>query len=105
MKLIAFRSRLRDDVGPDDAETADAMFEAARSLPGFVDFRAYEAADGERLALVWWKDDASLRAWREDPAHRKAQQLGRERWYVAYDLDVASIERSSHFPVTDSESR
>ncbi|MDH3685416.1 MAG: antibiotic biosynthesis monooxygenase [Myxococcales bacterium] len=104
MKLIAFRSRLRDDAGPGYPEKADEMFAAARAMPGFVDFRAYEAADGERLALVWWEDEQSLRAWRDDPAHLEAQRLGRELWYASYALDVASIERSSRFPAPDSES-
>lgn len=102
MKLVLFRSRLRSGAGPDYTAMADEMLALARSMPGFVDFRAYEADDGERLALIWWQDEPSLRAWREHPDHREAQRLGREQWYASYELEVATIERSSHFPSSDS---
>lgn len=97
MKLIAFRSRLTDEAGGDYAELANAMFEAARRMPGFVDLRDYVAEDGERLALVRFEDDATLRAWRHHVEHRRAQQQGRERFYAWYELTVAEIERSSTF--------
>ena len=102
MKLVVFRSHMRSDAGPGYAAKATEMLAAARSMPGFVDFRAYEAADGERLALVWWEDEASLRAWRDHPDHREAQRLGRDQWYASYELEVATVERSSRFPGADS---
>jgi len=102
MMLVSFRSRLRSDAGPGYSAKADEMLALARSMPGFVQFRAYEADDGERLALIWWQDETSLRAWRDHPDHREAQRLGREQWYASYELEVTTVERSSHFPGSDS---
>lgn len=35
-----------------------------------------------------------MRAWREHPEHQTAQQLGRERWYEAWSVEVAVIGRA-----------
>ena len=62
--ITVFRSRLRDDV-PDDYATLAAELEArAASFPGFVEFKEFTAADGERLALVTFGSDAAEAAWR-----------------------------------------
>jgi heme-degrading monooxygenase HmoA len=37
-----------------------------------------KADDGERLTVVWWEDEETLKAWREQVRHRVAQQTGRE---------------------------
>ena len=78
MILILFRSRLTEAAGEDYVATDARMEALAREAPGFVDVKAYTAADGERLTIVRWKDLESLRQWREDPRHRAAQEMGRE---------------------------
>ncbi len=100
--MVLFRSRLRADVGEDYDATAAEMVALARTMPGFVAFQAYEAAGGERLAVSWWEDEASLRAFREHPDHREAQRRGRERWYASFDLEVADVDRHLVFPAPDA---
>lgn len=99
MLVVLFRSRLRAEAGDDYAAMADELLERARSMPGFVDFRAYAAEDGERLAVVWWRDEETLAAWREDARHRLAQRRGREAWYRWFELTVAEVRRRSDFEV------
>jgi heme-degrading monooxygenase HmoA len=95
--VVIFRSRLASDAGDDYAAMADEMLERARAAPGFVSFHHYTAADGERLALVHWQDEATLSAWRDDARHHVAQRLGRERWYAWFDLEVAHVARRTDF--------
>jgi heme-degrading monooxygenase HmoA len=96
MLVVLFRSRLVPQ--PDGyAEMAQEMLETAKSMPGFVDVTALTAADGERLTLVWWQDEDTLRAWRTHARHLVAQKTGRERWYESYTLEVAEIVRSKQF--------
>jgi heme-degrading monooxygenase HmoA len=96
MLVVLFRSKLVPQ--PDGyAEMAQEMLETARSMPGFVDVKAFKADDGERLTLVWWQDEETLRAWRTHARHLVAQKAGRERWYEYYDLDVADVIRSKRF--------
>ena len=97
MIVILFRSRLTSAAGEDYVAMNQKMEELARSAPGFVDVKAYTAADGERLTVVRWKDAQSLRQWREDPRHRAAQEAGRRLWYEFYTSEVAEVLRESRF--------
>jgi heme-degrading monooxygenase HmoA len=68
-----------------------------RENPGFIDVKSYRSEDGERLTVVWFRDEETLRQWRELERHRHAQRTGRERWYQYYDMEVATVTRESHF--------
>jgi len=96
MLVVLFRSKLVPE--PEGyAEMADEMEATARSMPGFIDVKAYKAEDGERLTVVWWEDEETLRAWRTHARHIVAQKAGRDRWYEYYDMDVAEIVRRKRF--------
>ena len=97
MLVILFRSKLTAQAGDDYHRMADAMFAHARTFPGFVDVKSFTAEDGERLTVVWWQDEATLKVWATDARHRVAQQAGRDRWYEYYKMDVAEIVRVSNF--------
>jgi heme-degrading monooxygenase HmoA len=95
MFVVTFRNRLAP--GHDATEygaRALRMRELVESIPGFRSFRAYASDDGERLALIEFDSEEGLRAWREHPEHREAQRMGRERWYAAFELRVARVERA-----------
>lgn len=96
MLVVLFRSKLVPQ--PEGyAEMAQEMLATATSMPGFVDVKAFKADDGERLTLVWWQDEETLRAWRTHARHLVAQKAGRERWYEYYKVDVAEIVRRKQF--------
>jgi heme-degrading monooxygenase HmoA len=94
-----FRSRLRDDAGPDYEHTADALERAARAMPGFVDFKTFTAADGERVSLVVFASREAHDAWRDDPAHRAAQRRGRADWYAEYRIQVCDLVDERTFTI------
>ena len=97
MVVILFRSKLTEAAGDDYGNMAGQMDAHARTFPGFVDVKAFKAEDGERLTVVWWQDEATLRAWSNDVRHGEAKKSGRERWYDYYKIDVAEIIRSKTF--------
>ena len=103
MIVVLFRSRLTEEAGAEYVATDQSLAEMARRAPGFVDVKSFTAQDGERLTIVWWKDLETLRQWREDPAHRAAQEKGRRLWYRYYDMEVAEVVRESHFARKESE--
>jgi heme-degrading monooxygenase HmoA len=76
------------------------MLERARGFPGFVDFRHYVAEDGERLSVVWWQDEVTLRQWRMDEQHLEAQRRGRSEWYEFYRIETAEVLRVNEFSRT-----
>lgn len=95
--LIVFRSKLIEGIGDDYPKALSAMLALAHDAPGFVDVKSFRADDGERLTMVRWTDEQTLSQWRNDPRHRAIQHSGRERWYESYDMEVATITRTSHF--------
>ena len=97
MMVILFRSKLTDSAGDDYAHMAAEMDAHARTFPGFVDVKSFTAEDGERLTVVWWQDEETLKAWASDARHRVAQATGRQRWYEYYKMDVAEIVRVRNF--------
>jgi heme-degrading monooxygenase HmoA len=96
MIVVLFRSKLVAE--PDGYDEMAAEMDAlARSMPGFIDVKSFKAEDGERLTVVWWEDEETLKVWREAERHRVAQRAGRERWYEYYKMDVAEVVRSKNF--------
>ena len=97
MVVVLFYSRLRDDAGPDYAPLAGRMLELARAMPGFRSFKSFSAPDGERLSVIEFESEATLRAWREHPEHREAQRRGRADFYAEYRLQSCQPLRESRF--------
>ena len=80
----------------------DAYFEAAATLrplldeiDGFLSIERFEslAQPGKYLSLSFWRDEAALEAWRNEPAHRGAQAEGRRDIFKDYRLRVAQVVR------------
>jgi heme-degrading monooxygenase HmoA len=71
------------------------MQEAARAVPGFVDFKTFTAEDGEHVSLVTFATPEAHQAWRNDPRHRAAQQRGRNGFYVSYSIQVGECAHVS----------
>jgi heme-degrading monooxygenase HmoA len=100
--IILFRSKLTEQAG-DDYQAMNAEMESlVRQNPGFIDVKSYKSEDGERLTVVWWRDEESLREWRQQVRHREAQSTGRKKWYEYYKLEVAEVIRASAFDRKES---
>lgn len=97
MVVVIFRSRMRDDAGPEYGPLSDRMLELARAMPGFISFRHFKADDGERVSIIEFQDEATLAAWHAHPEHRYAQKRGREQFYADFHLQVLTPIRAYEF--------
>ena len=81
--------------GIDDGYSAMAatMESMAVTQPGYLGIESARGADGVGITVSYWADDAAARAWKRVADHLAAQRLGQERWYQAYRVRVASVER------------
>ena len=93
MVVTIFRSRLDPAQAASYYETAARMRTLAESMPGFISFKTFSAEDGERVSIIEFESEKTLRAWREHPEHRKAQELGRTTFYAEFQIQVCSIVR------------
>ena len=89
---VIFTSRLGDAAGY--GAMADRMVELAAGQPGYLGIESTRDADGLGITVSYWRDEASLKAWKGVAEHLAAQRLGRERWYEHYELRVAKVERA-----------
>ncbi len=93
MIVVIFRSRLRPQHADEYTQVAAKIDALAHSMPGFLGIQSYAGADGERVSISTFADEASLRAWREHPEHVAAQKLGREKFYSEYRVQVCELTR------------
>jgi heme-degrading monooxygenase HmoA len=91
MFVVIFRATARQ-LDAEYSATAARLRELALSQFGCLEFVAVNEGDQE-VALSYWPDEASIRAWKQHTDHLMAQQLGRERWYSGYSVEVAEIKR------------
>lgn len=48
---------------------------------------------GKFISLQFWRDEESVRKWRNLQKHRAAQKAGRERIFDSYRLRIATVIR------------
>lgn len=84
------------------AERAPRYFELAEALKGsltnhegFISIERFESITqpGRYLSLSFWQDEQAVQNWRNQQAHRMAQQEGRAQIFSDYRLRVASVIR------------
>ncbi|MGN6373944.1 MAG: antibiotic biosynthesis monooxygenase family protein [Sphingomonas sp.] len=88
---------LSQRTGEDDAgyaAAAEAMDALAAAQPGYRGIASVREAGGLGITVSYWADEASARAWRDHPDHRRIRETGRGRWYEHYTVDVAAVTRS-----------
>ena len=98
MMVIVFRARRTEaGLGEEYLHWFRRMSEIAVTMPGYISHKGYVAEDGERLSLFEWESAESLKAWAHHPEHVPTKQLGREKFYSAYRLQVCEVVRESVF--------
>lgn len=90
---VIFTSSLRTDVEGYDA-TAARMVELAAEQPGFLGVESARGEDGVGITVSYWRDEASIAAWKAVVEHVEAQRRGRADWYAGYRVRVARVERA-----------
>jgi heme-degrading monooxygenase HmoA len=94
MLVVIFRAKIKK-LDAAYSQTAARMRELALAEFGCLEFYAITEGDHE-VALSYWPDEASIKAWRMHPEHLAAQKLGKEHWYESYSVQVAEIGREYH---------
>jgi heme-degrading monooxygenase HmoA len=80
---------------------AQAMAELAAAQPGYRGITSTRGSDGHGITVSYWVDDDAAKAWRDHPEHARIRDLGREKWYDSYTLEVATVSRAYHWARKD----
>jgi heme-degrading monooxygenase HmoA len=98
MMVVVFRARRTPEGdGEEYMRRFQRMSELARAMPGYLSHKGFVAEDGERLTLFEWETADTSRAWANHPEHVPVKQLGREKFYTEYHLQVCELVRESKF--------
>jgi len=77
------------------SEMSDRMVELARQQDGFL---GVESARNEiGITVSYWRDEESIRKWRENIEHSVAREKGRKEWYQSFKTRIAKVERDYGF--------
>ena len=90
---VIFVSHRRCDDPAGYAAAAAAMAKLAARQPGYRGVSSARESNGNGITVSYWADDAAAIAWRDHPDHRAVREGGRQRWYDAYEVIVARVER------------
>ncbi len=76
-------------------EMAAALRPELEKMDGFISIERFESLyePGKILSLQFWRDEASVAAWRNLAVHRGAQEAGRSIHFANYRLRVAGVIR------------
>lgn len=97
MIVTVFRARLRPEHAEEFNRLALEIGAQADAMPGFVSRKVFTAEDGERVTIVEFASREAHDAWAAHAPHRAAQQLGRERFYSDYKVQVCELVRERIF--------
>ena len=78
-------------------QMAARMMELAAVQEGFLGADSVRDAHGFGITVSYWRDEASIFAWKRQGEHLQAQKLGREKWYETFSLRIAKVERAYDF--------
>ncbi len=71
---------------------SDRMVDLAEQQPGFIGFESAREETG--ITISYWKDEASIKKWKNHFEHQIAQDQGKQDWYQSYIVRVCKVERS-----------
>ena len=71
-------------------EMAKRMRELAMNKYGCLEFIAVSECANE-IALSYWESLEQIKLWKENSEHLVAQELGKEKWYEDYTVEIVEI--------------
>lgn len=91
MYAVIFKAEIKE-LDQSYTDIASRMRELAKSKYGCIEFTALLEGTQE-IAISYWDNEAQIIAWKQDPEHIKAQELGRSQWYKCYQVQIVKVER------------
>ncbi len=90
--VVIFRAEPRSDIADDYLDTVRNLRNKALDEYGCTEFVYATTPEGHEVAISFWPDEDSIRAWKAELEHRDAQRRN-ARWYAAYRIQVGEIHR------------
>ena len=95
MIAVIFEFTAADGRFTDYKKLAEGLGEDVAKFDGFVSIERFQSISdpGRFVSLSFWRDEESVRRWRNLQKHREAQAKGRGGVFSAYRLRVCQVLR------------
>ena len=91
--VCAIFTSIRTDVQEGYDKMDELTFKEIETIKGYLGYESFRDENGFGVNVSYWKDMIALKNWKENTLHKKAQELGKEKWYKNYKLRICSVER------------
>jgi heme-degrading monooxygenase HmoA len=106
MEIVLFRIRTRPDLNEQEYQrTFERMLKLVSEVPGFIGIEGFSGEDGSELAVARFDSPEALATWRDQPEHVHTRQRGREEFFAAYDITIATVTRHYDWSLPQSGAR
>ncbi|HXS42682.1 MAG TPA: antibiotic biosynthesis monooxygenase [Stellaceae bacterium] len=95
MFVVVFEVQPKPGREQDYLDIAASLKPALEEIDGFISVERFRSvsAPGKLVSISFWRDEASVKRWREHNRHHLAQLSGRAQIFADYRISVAEIER------------
>jgi heme-degrading monooxygenase HmoA len=77
------------------SKMADRMEELAFQQDGFLGYES--AREDLGITVSYWRDEESIKKWKDNLEHQTAQKIGKELWYKQFKVRISKVERDYEF--------
>lgn len=85
----------RDEEGY--GEMAKIIDTLAQQQPGFLRVESVRNEEGKGITVSYWESLEAIQAWKDNAKHLTAQQLGKDKWYTNYQVEICQIIKEYSF--------
>ncbi|MBI6550488.1 antibiotic biosynthesis monooxygenase family protein [Xenorhabdus lircayensis] len=95
MLAVIFEVEIAENQSKRYFDTAAAIRPLLNTIPGFISVERFQSLNhnNKYLSLSYWRDEESIKQWRNTYQHQEAQALGRNGVFADYRLKVAAVIR------------
>ena len=95
MIAVIFEVKIREGKQEEYLQIAAQLREHLTKIEGFISIERFVslAEDGKICSLSFWRDETSIKQWREFGLHRLAQDKGKNGIFADFRIRVAEVER------------
>lgn len=103
MIAVIFEVIIKNEKQEEYLEIAENLKPKLSKIRGFISIERFQSiSNSEKIvSLSFWKDEESVKEWRNLETHRVAQQKGRNSVFDNYRLRIAGVIRD--YGMTDRE--
>lgn len=94
---VIFTSQRTERDGEGYGKMAEIIDALAKQQPGFLRVESVREEDGKGITVSYWESLEAIQDWKANAKHLTAQQLGKEKWYTHYQVEICQVMKEYSF--------